>query len=94
MKNLMDHITIKRCHLILEGEDVLRALESINKHHRVDREVVVGNCGWADSPNKWFINFSTSVHKWRLIRNDLNVVRVFETLDIPNNEIGVVYSTT
>lgn len=93
MKNLMDLIITKRHHLIVEEQDVVKTLKVINQHHKIVPDMAVGNCGWADDTNKWFIHFTTSRAKWKAIRNELKVVRVFENLDIPKNTIGVVYST-
>lgn len=92
MKNLMDRIVNKRYHLILEECDLIETLRVINKHHRVVPEMRVGNCGWVDT-NKWFIHFTSTEFKWRLIRDELKVIRVFETCDIPEHMNGVVYST-
>ena len=92
MKRLFDKFITERHHLVLEEDDVIGTLKVIQKHHRVLPDVRVGNCGWKDE-NKWFIHFTTSRARWKTIRNELKVVRVFENLDIPENTIGVVYST-
>lgn len=92
-KKFLDRILTRRCHLIVEEEDMIRALNVINKHHRVAPDMRVGNCGWADDTKKWFIHFTTTEYKWNLIRNDLKVVRVFENTDIPKNCIEKVYTT-
>lgn len=92
MKNLLNQVVTKRCHLVLEEQDVINTLKMINKHHRIVPDMAVGNCGWADDPNKWFIHFTTTRAKWNVIRNELKVVRVFGNIDIPKNTVGIVYT--
>lgn len=93
MKNLLNKILTRRCHLVVEEEDIIRVLKVINKHHRLVPNMAIGNCGWGDDTKKWFIHFKTTEYKWELIRNDLKVVRVFKNTDIPKDKIGTVYST-
>lgn len=93
MKNILDHIITKRYHFVVEEQDVVKTLNTINKHQRIVPDMRVGNCGWADDPNKWFIHFTTSKAKWELIRNDIKLVRVFGNMDIPKNSVGKVYTT-
>lgn len=94
MQNLLDKIKTRRCHLVLEEEDVIRVLNVINKHHRIAPNMRVQNCGWADS-NKWFIHFDSTEYKWNRIRFELKVIRVFSNMDIPNDTKGCgnVYTT-
>lgn len=92
MRNLLDLFVTKRCHLVVEEQDVVKTLRVINQNHRTVPDMAVGNCGWDDT-NKWFIHFTTTKAKWKIIRKELNVVRVFENTDIPANKVGVVYST-
>ena len=93
MKNLLNKILARRCHLVVEEEDIIRVLKVINKHHRLVPNMAIGNCGWGDDTKKQFIYFTTTEYKWDLIRNDLKVVRVFKNTDIPKDKIGTVYST-
>ena len=93
MKNFIQTIFKKRYHLVVEEADVTKALEVINKHHRVVPDMRVGNCGWVDS-TKWFIHFTTTAAKWELIRKELCVVRVYRNMDIPDTTaVGIAYST-
>ena len=93
MKNLTDYIITKRCHLVLEEQDVIKTLNAINRHYRVVPEIRVGNCGWVDDSNQWFIHFTATKAKWKVIRNELKVVRVFDNGEIPKNSVGKVYTT-
>lgn len=88
MEKLLDQVRTRRCHLILDECDVIKAINVINKHHRVYPTYSVGNCGWTDD-RKWFVDFTTTIHKWDLIRHELEVKRVFDVVDIPENSKGV-----
>lgn len=92
IRKLIDRVTTRRCHVVIEEQDVCKTLRVINSHHKIVPEMAVGNCGWDDT-NKWFIHFTTSNAKWDIIRKELKVVRVYENTDIPKNTVGVVYST-
>lgn len=92
-QKILDKFITKRYHIVLDEVDVMNALKVIDRCHRSVPEIRVGNCGWAEDPNKWFIHFTTTVSKWETIRKDLKVVRVFSNQDIPKNSIGTVYST-
>lgn len=91
MNSLIDRIVTKRRHLVVEEQDVINTLKVINSH-KIYTDIAVGNCGWADT-SKWFIHFTTSNATWEIIRKELKVVRVFGNVDIPENAIGIVYST-
>ena len=91
--NFLDKFITKRHHIIVEEVDIVNVLKVVNKCHRTSPDISVGNCGWADDSNKWFIHFTTTNSKWDSIRKDLKVVRVFSNQDIPKNTIGTVYST-
>lgn len=93
MKNIMDLFVTKNYSLIVEEKDVTKTLKVINKHHRFVPDMQVGNCDWADDTNKWFIHFTTTKAKWKLVRDELKVHRVFEVTDIPKQTNGNVYST-
>ena len=52
MKNLLNKILARRCHLVVEEEDIIRVLKVINKHHRLVPNMAIGNCGWGDDTKK------------------------------------------
>ena len=95
MVQIIDNLLFKeRHHLVLEEEDVLKVLDFICKLHRNHvPNMKVANCGWADDKKKWFIYFDTTRGKWNHLVRELNVVRVFGNRDIPENTIGIVYTT-
>lgn len=91
MMNLLNHIRVRRHHLILNEEDVIRTLNVINKHNKIVPEMSVGNCGWADR-KKWFIHFNVTEKNWEKIVRELKVVRVWGNCYIPTDTIGVIYT--
>ena len=95
MKNIRDFLDLfvtERHELILEEKDVTKTLGIINKHHRIPPDMRVGSCSDADERNRWFIHFTTTKAKWKAVRSDLKVKRVFEISDIPTDMKGVIYS--
>lgn len=65
--NFKEKFIVKRYYLVLDRNDVLTAIEVINKFESwyVGQNLAVGNCGWANEPYKWFIHFTAPVSKWR-----------------------------
>lgn len=45
----------KLLQIIIDEEDVTKALMIVNASKSFFTEVRVGNCGWALAPNAWFI---------------------------------------
>ena len=93
LQKLISNFKLKRVHFVMEETDVTTVLGAINSHHKCVPDMRVGNCGWADDTNKWFIHFTTTNSKWELIRDELKVVRVYGNMDIPKDTIGTIYST-
>ena len=93
MFNIIDNLITERHRLIVEECDVIRVLRTINAQHKSVPEMKVGSCGWVDDPSKWFIFFTTTRAKWDKLVKELEIVRVWNHDEIPNNAIGVVYST-
>lgn len=60
--------------LFVEESDVTTVLEVINRYQGYfsNNYKLVGSCGWADEPTKWFIGFSTTDKKWGHIAADLS----------------------
>ena len=92
MKNIMDLLVTKKYSLIVDENEVTKTLKVINSHHRFVPEMQVGSYDWPGE-NKWFIHFTTSRAKWKLVRSELKVQRIFEYADIPKDKKGIVYST-
>lgn len=63
----------KRRYLIVEEKDVTTVLTTINRHQGFfsNNNKLVGNCGWAKEPSKWYVRFYASDKEWSLIAGDL-----------------------
>lgn len=93
MSKIVDSIVVKSYNIVMEEQDVTKTLKVIQKHHKLLPSMRVGNCGWADDPNKWFIIVTTSKAKWGVIRKELNIARVFDNGEIPKNSAGIIFTT-
>lgn len=91
MTDLMEKIIIKRHSLILERDDLIRVFTTLDKFG-INRGVAPRKLDW-DGADKWMVEFVASEEIWRLIRNDLEVIRAWDEEDIPIKCVGLVYST-
>jgi hypothetical protein len=77
MLNLFGNFVQKRRHLIVDEMNVVDSLKVISeikddsKIHGL-MEMEIGNCGWADKPNAWFMHFSATDKQWRTIITRFN----------------------
>lgn len=90
MMNLMERVIIRKRHLVLDRDDVLRALDVLGQN-RIFNEISIGNCGWKDA-SKWFLTFNANGKKWESIRNSLNIIRIWSVASIPEKSNGAIYS--
>ena len=62
--------------LFVEESDVTTVLAAINRHQGYfsNNYKLVGSCGWAEEPTKWFITFSTTDKKWGRMAADLSEI--------------------
>lgn len=74
MSNVADLALVNRRYLVMDKEDVMEVLDVINKHGKwfIDKRIAIGNCGWADYPDRWFIHFNANQNQWWHIVNNLN----------------------
>ena len=82
--NLSKSIVQKRRYLVVDESDVMIALKAISKvkndsKFHFSSSMEVGNCGWADDANAWFIHFDATGNQWRniiamLIKDKYNLV--------------------
>lgn len=89
---LMDKLTFKKRHLIIDENDIVEVLTIINTYHRIKPSIKIGK--YEDvGCTKWFIKFTTNDEKWNFIRKDLNIIRAWDENDIPEKTMGKIYST-
>ena len=64
----------KRHYIIVEEKDVTTILQVINRNQGFfsDKNKLVGECGWAEEPTKWFIRFYASAREWGRMAKELN----------------------
>lgn len=61
---------------IVDEKDVTAVITVINKHRRY-ADMSVGNCGWAEEPEKWFIIFHEYDKVYGQIVDELNKIGTF-----------------
>lgn len=72
---------------IVDEKDVTTVITVVNEHRR-GYEVETNNCGWADTPEKWFIAFDACDEEYGHIVADLNKLGSFK-LDVSPNYVVV-----
>ena len=77
MNKFFDNVIVKKRVLIVNEQDImglLRVFDKVNDDFRNDvlMNMDIGNCGWADEPNKWFVMFSATDRKWRRIITEIH----------------------
>lgn len=70
MVNLFKNIMQKRRHLFVDESGVMDTLKVIStvKHEskiNILTKMEVGNCGWADEPDAWFVHYDSTDRQWR-----------------------------
>ena len=70
MFNLFENIVQKERHIIVKEKNVmnvLKALTDIKQKSKIHTgmSMEIGNCGWADDPDAWFMIFSSTTAQWR-----------------------------
>ena len=60
--------------LVVEEKDVTTVLTAINRHQGFfsNPNKLVGNCGWASQPTKWYVSFYASDREWGKIAGSLS----------------------
>ena len=72
----------RRC-FIVDEKDVTIVLEVMNKHHNrfSNRNLNIGNCGWAEEPTRWFIHFDATSKQYDKILKGLLKVGTFNVVE-------------
>ena len=66
----------RRRYMIVEEKDVTTVLTVINRHQGFfsNNNKLVGNCGWAKEPSKWYIRFYATEREWSHMTGDLSKI--------------------
>lgn len=62
----------KRRELLSDEKDLSYVLEILVRNNV--RDIEIGNCGWAEFPNRWFISFNTNDDKFSKSMKDLTAI--------------------
>ena len=93
MKNVFKNLMKKKHHLIVdEGDviDIVNEIRSIIDGRWLHKKLDIGNWGRSNQ-YKLFINFSCSTKIWNRLINKINIKRVSDAMEIPNNRTKCVY---
>lgn len=71
--------TKERRHLVVDKEDIMTVMEVLDEIKRSTKglfrirayEIEMGNCGWSEYPDKWYIFFTMKNKKWSVFINEL-----------------------
>lgn len=79
MSKLSDYFVKRRHYLILDESNVmsmLKVLDEVNREtrFRVLMDMEIGNCGWSDEPNMWFMHFTETNKQWKSTIAKLNAI--------------------
>ena len=71
--NLIDKFISRRHYLVVDRQDAITVLEVVNSFNKwyINSKLRIGNCKWAEQPNKWFIHFDSSDEQWMSIIEEL-----------------------
>ena len=71
-EKLFDKFTSKRRYFVVRESNMIEvfnmikeALYSNDQHNNMS----VGNCGWVDEPDKWFVHINLTNLQWRALLN-------------------------
>lgn len=79
MSKFSDYFVKRRHRLILDDSDILTMLKVLDDIKRESRfyiamDMEIGNCGWADEPEKWFMFFDETNKQWKSTIAKLNAI--------------------
>ena len=70
--------TVRR-HLIVKEEDLTTVLGIINSEIKISKQnQMIGNCGWKNEPEKWFIHFEGTIKECMKITEKLEQIGTFK----------------
>lgn len=76
--------------LVMKEADVTAVLQAVNKHNNHEIESV-GNCGWAEQPDMWFVHFEATEKKYKKIVCDLKQIGEFGVGVSPKGVIEIKF---
>ena len=83
----------KRRDFIVEEKDVTTILSAVGREAKTTN-YCIGNCGWADQPNKWFISFYTTDKRYGRIMKKLTGIGKFTANTRPGGQVDLWFEKT
>lgn len=94
--NLKDRFTVEKHELVMVDNDLLHVLKNVTIKCDI-KHMDVECYGWrdVDKQHVWAVSFRTTRTKWKKLKGELRVVRIWDISDIPSEEDAIVrvYST-
>ena len=84
---------IKKRKFIVEEKDIATILSVVNREARVTH-YRIGNCGWANNPNKWFVSFYTTDKRYGKVMKFLTKDGNFTAQTIPDGQVDLWFEKT
>ena len=84
---------MKQRELLVEKQDVMRVVEVINNHLGY-LNGSLGNCGWANKPDTWFISIYASQKQFAEIVVDLKKIGQFDINVRPGGQIDLCFKVS
>ena len=79
-----------RRHLLVDEKNMSVILGVLDKHKI--RDVSLGNCGWADFTDRWFIFFSASDKSYSSVMKDLTKIGTINIDVRPGGQIDLYFT--
>lgn len=81
---------VRRREFIVDEQDVTTVITVINRYRKY-ADMRVGNCGWLEEPNKWFIMFDACNEDYGHIVDELNKLGTFRLNVSPSFTVVELY---
>ncbi len=86
MSKLSDYFVKRRHHLILDESSIVTMLKVLDETKRESKfrilmDMEIGNCGWMDEPEKWFMFFEVTNKQWKTVITKLSAIDFQLVLD-------------
>lgn len=83
----------KRREFIVEEKDVTTIISIVGREANCFG-YGIGNCGWADYPNRWFVSFYATDHKYGKIMKSLTEIGKFTVDTRPGGQVDLWFEKT
>lgn len=83
---MLNLLFAKRYYYVTDEANVTKVLTVLNSHKCmfIKQKLVIGNCGWADTPDVWFIHFDATLGQMKGIIKELIELFDMKIIDMPD----------